>query len=606
MVKFYPPMEQILKKRVKPTPGEERLLNFLAECTDLPDDLEVYFQASLLGIFPDIILMRKGYGALIIEVKDYTLSCYSRKDSKIWEVTDEKGTYPCLSPVEQVQKYKKRFFDLYSAKLGVKVALNSRYFGVISTAVFFNGSSQEEIETFRPLEEMSKDEKYTDMVGYEILSPSEFTKLLEKKHLIGKYPSKLFTEDIYEEIRRIIKPSKHSVMKLTPVKLTRRQKELSDSRGEKQQKIRGLAGCGKTTVLAHRALDAYRKTREPVLILTFNITLCHYIHDYINSIRDQEDMEMFIIRHYHGFISDYSCKFGSEIDEKNYTLSSFPVKFKTILVDEVQDYETDWVRCIHKLLDNGGELCFFADEKQHVYERDNFIEDGEEKQKRIYTGVGGNWNKLSDDNKSFRLNGKIAELAHQFLEKYYKDYNDNKMMAGESSLFDASSVEYYFIDGLELDSIIEVFKETLKKYQLQHDDIAILSVKVETIRKIDQKIQNMPEPYTTITTFESEDDYNKLARKIADKKELKTELEKIRRIAKYNFYMESGKVKLSTVHSFKGWGVDTVIFILEADDGFRPPTRELIFTAMTRAKEHLIIVNIGNKEYDEFFREYVQ
>ena len=78
----------------------------------------------------------------------------------------------------------------------------------------------------------------------------------------------------------------------------------------------------------------------------------------------------------------------------------------------------------------------------------------------------------------------------------------------------------------------------------------------------------------------------------------------------------SGTVKLSTVHSFKGWEMQTGILIIDEDDMDqekkkesinvdavrKQTTDELLYTALTRIREKLIVVNIGNKKYDAFFR----
>ena len=70
--------------------------------------------------------------------------------------------------------------------------------------------------------------------------------------------------------------------------------------------------------------------------------------------------------------------------------------------------------------------------------------------------------------------------------------------------------------------------------------------------------------------------------------------------------MESGKIKLSTIQSYKGWGIHTEILIIGND--FTPVTEkekflnaEMVYTGITRAKKNLVIINIGDREYDEFF-----
>ena len=62
--------------------------------------------------------------------------------------------------------------------------------------------------------------------------------------------------------------------------------------------------------------------------------------------------------------------------------------------------------------------------------------------------------------------------------------------------------------------------------------------------------------------------------------------------------MRSGTIKLSTIHSFKGWEIHTVVLIIEDSERVNP---ELIYTGLTRAKQNLIILNLGNQTYDGFF-----
>ncbi len=69
---FYPDLEKIQSFRVRPTEGEWTLLAFLNNTLD--DSFEVYFNPFLNGDRPDVLIMRKGYGVMIIEVKDWNLN----------------------------------------------------------------------------------------------------------------------------------------------------------------------------------------------------------------------------------------------------------------------------------------------------------------------------------------------------------------------------------------------------------------------------------------------------------------------------------------------------------------------------------------------------
>mgnify|MGYP000006513581 FL=1 len=80
--------------------------------------------------------------------------------------------------------------------------------------------------------------------------------------------------------------------------------------------------------------------------------------------------------------------------------------------------------------------------------------------------------------------------------------------------------------------------------------------------------------------------------------------EDIRRNMKFNFWMNTGNIKISSIHSFKGWESDTVFLLL-------PPEKtsesfdELIYTGLTRARTNLFIINLNNKEYHEKMKALV-
>lgn len=69
-----------------------------------------------------------------------------------------------------------------------------------------------------------------------------------------------------------------------------------------------MFGSGKTTVLAARAVQAYkralsRNNTPRILILTYNITLKNFIHDKLNRVDETFPLESFIIINYHQFIN---------------------------------------------------------------------------------------------------------------------------------------------------------------------------------------------------------------------------------------------------------------------------------------------------------------
>ncbi len=95
MAIVYPDFQTISKLRTPATEGEFHLLDELS--FNLSSDFEIFFNPFLDGDRPDIIILRKGYGAVIIEVKDWNLSAYRVNTSNHWEVRTGTGSSTLLN-----------------------------------------------------------------------------------------------------------------------------------------------------------------------------------------------------------------------------------------------------------------------------------------------------------------------------------------------------------------------------------------------------------------------------------------------------------------------------------------------------------------------------
>lgn len=86
--------------------------------------------------------------------------------------------------------------------------------------------------------------------------------------------------------------------------------------------------------------------------------------------------------------------------------------------------------------------------------------------------------------------------------------------------------------------------------------------------------------------------YNIFKRKVFD-----ADYDFIRNNKKFNFWMNTGNIKISSIHSFKGWESDTIFLILQERKDGDPSFDELIYTGITRTISNLVVINLGNKEY---------
>ena len=597
-VKFFPELDELPHIRPFPTDGELYLLNFLKDYLGKQNgDFEVFFQAHWDGLKPDVIVMRKNYGILIIEVKDWNLDAYEFADDWTWTV---KGTDSHLkSPLEQAKFYKDLFYDTYSRTLAEENLRNKKVYSLVRTAVFFYGATPEQVARI-------KKRDYISLLTCKELETNGLKGINYANYFFGDRASDFFSDDVYNELCRVLKPSEHSLSKIFfPAALSEKQRELAQSSRDYKRQIKGPAGSGKTTVLAFRAVDAFRSTNQPVLILTFNITLRNYIKDCINhalnSVSGLEGRKgyirdnFFVISHFHEFIRGYRAKYNlpaiyDKDDNDTCELDNIPKQFRTIYVDETQDFERGWMETIVKLLEPGGELIFFGDKDQDLYQRRDIDH---------VPDVSGRPLELKG---TYRLRTKIMDLARAFQKNFFGGSVGNEIDP-QINLFDQTTVKYHYLQNFDKNAVMNICREVLNKES--NDDICIMSHVVKYVRPIEKVLRDSG--YKTLTTFETEEEYNLLSAQF-DEETLKEELKKIRRPAKFAFNMESGMIKLSTIHSYKGWGVPHEILIIgnDAEDSDTFLNHEMIYTGITRAIKNLIVINIGDKEIDNFFKDWLK
>jgi superfamily I DNA/RNA helicase len=178
---------------------------------------------------------------------------------------------------------------------------------------------------------------------------------------------------------------------------------------------------------------------------------------------------------------------------------------------------------------------------------------------------------------------------------YYQTFNDDTN----------PHFEYYFLPSNNMDYIFSNIIEIIIKLKLHPDDIGILSTKTETIRDLDFLIRSERNEETEMMC-ETKEESESFTEKGTDKIDI------VRRNKKSNFWMNPGTIKLSTIHSFKGWEIHTLFLIIEEypeKEGFfdkKISLDELIYTGITRCKYNLIIFNIENIRYDMFFKTIAQ
>ena len=572
------------------------------------DDI-MYIDAAVNEVAVDFIIVRPNKGILLLNIFEENLNeCTLSEDKK--EINVHGQLYQ--SPIDLINLCQ------LSIKDGIEELLMStiednRNFSLIKKAVVFSENSIDEIKKF--FEYQNNVFNFTFIFGKEIIENRDISQNLYTT--IGfLYNNNAFEDDVRRKLARMISPSWHSYQEgridMQPIGA---QKRLSES-SITQQKISGVAGSGKTQVLAFRAVNAMKRTGGDVLVLTYNITLANYLKFRLSEIREDFSWEKIDVYPYHQFfrIRAAECQlhveFSSYQNEAFFENSKGHKKYSAIFVDEVQDYTTEWLRIIMQnfLLVPNGELVVFGDPKQNVYQRP-LDANGD-----IRLGIiGGQWNRQLTTSRRF-TNPRLANLATAFQTQFMANLPTDDIVAENtiSNTFNFQIVTYIDLrQNNSIESIITNIINIISNDNNEARDFAVLASSTKLLRNIDILYRQRTNEQTEITFISNETlERLKQIHQVTDEKaanwKFNRDFEALERTRKQLFTTDKRCLKISTIQSFKGWESPSVIVILENDivlhnTTFRPMSPQTIYTAITRARENMYIINIGNDTYHNFF-----
>lgn len=536
MAKLIPSIDHILKMMVPPTDGELTLLRFLD--SNLDDSFEVFFNPYMNGDRPDIVIVRKRHGVLVVEVKDWDLDAYRLDERKHWVLKDNSSTR-VSSPIEQVLKYKENLFTLHLDELFEKRIRDYKYMKMISCAVYFHNASQAKVENFlvNPYLTDRNYQKFLakniSLIGRDTLVKDKFDQILWNLYLLSNTESRLFSDSLYESISHFLLPTTHQKEDGKYIKYLKKQEEVIYKRDRNEFVVEGVEGSGKTTVLARRAVEEYKRAKErngeeyspQILILTYNITLINYIHDKINQIREKFEWGSFTILNYHHFINIQLNNLGIPIVlpnnsiknqddsryrkltpeeskyldihyysnknlflEKRNQIREMNLDYDAILVDEMQDYKKKWFEILKEsFLKEDGDYMLFGDEKQNIYGNPLLA-------KKVETNIPYRRTKLTQ---SLRAGTVIEKLVEEFQKKIFSDKYEfdefQKIDDGMLMFQPYGSIKYKFLKNNFITSIYDIIANlrNIEEYKdISTDDITILSFNVDVLRQFEAFYRN--------------------------------------------------------------------------------------------------------------------
>ena len=327
--------------------------------------------------------------------------------------------------------------------------------------------------------------------------------------------------------------------------------------------VRGLAGTGKTILLAKRAVDVINE-RKRVLILTKTKPLYKFLQ-LLTNISDNRltisNVDYFVRSIFKKYNEPYSfAKDSTDTREHfdHYTpnmcleiFNKYPKeKYDLILVDEAQDFYKDWYEALCFAKKDDGQIVFFYDPFQEQHEN-SMIKDLEKSEDVTKFALRTN----------FRNTSVITNLLSKLIKSYFPE---NQLTFSKPQEGHSKIPEFIEISDRnnQIYKIAEIVENLTYKEKISPKNIAII---------YDGSIKAPSRKDPSITT------------------ELKKKGLSVVSAEEYSESYTENSLTLDTIKRFKG--LEKTVIILTNLKIIDKDTVKDLYTGLSRARAHLIVVS---------------
>ncbi len=392
MARFFPPLNG---SKARMTPGEARFAARLH--TNLDDDFYCWHDVAI-GLhrsrYPDFIILNADLGLLSIEVKDWKLDAIRTIDKHSVTLLVGGAAKRVANPMEQsrqatyavVQRLERdeallRHSGQYEGRLrfpyGFGVAFpnigSEQVAGIDGWADLF--PPHRTIYRDQMTESVDSDDFRARMEDFfELRFGHPLTESMMDRVRWHLFPEirigeqkEMFAEDI---AAGGVMPDA-SKIRLFDVEQERRARQIGDG----HRVIRGVAGSGKTQIVAYRCQHVAQASSKPILALYYNIAAKALLK---NALAARGVLDRVHVRHFHQWCAEQVRAAGRACGKD--AVAGFSqaladgaldaTRYGAVVIDEGQDFEREWIAGIAAFCAGADlPLLFVYDDAQSIYEK---------------------------------------------------------------------------------------------------------------------------------------------------------------------------------------------------------------------------------------------
>jgi hypothetical protein len=393
--------------------GEKKLHKLFCDLYDNSDDVYVWYEPPALSsnntrdggkkYYTDFIIFGQGFGVLNLEVKDWKFGKIQKADRSFWEIENDKGAIERKeSPLEQSRRCAYAIKGQLVKELTLihsdgehKGKLQFPFgFGVVFAHI--KKTDVQGLDTFNNLlplsqvlfkEDLDFDVSNRDKrLGFEKKLRNMFTQWFEFEPL-NFSKIKVLRKAIWPElvIKQPSLPLSTSTIDQLRL-LDMQQEDFAKTLGEGHYLIKGVAGSGKTLVLAYRARYLHKLRKDwRILFVCYNKSLKNYVRRIFDNILEDGKTDRIDIIHFHALVAkktgesvaqsskedheSWDTRIGTMLRLAAMNNKIIGGKYDAIMVDEAQDFSTEWLSGIKGLLGKSDILTIALDPAQDIYGR---------------------------------------------------------------------------------------------------------------------------------------------------------------------------------------------------------------------------------------------
>ena len=408
------------------TAGEKRVAEILR--TQLDDACMVWYDIPVgkKRRYPDFVILHPRRGLLFLEVKDWKTTTFKNISSTSAQILTSKGMSTEANPLEQARAYSMEVINMLQADKAlqqIEGLHNGRLkipygHGVVLSHIprknMFAALAADAREKVLPDHLVLYQEDLHDGVDAETIQeqlwgmfPYQFGEALSaaevdrvRWHLFPEIridamalQGQLFAEEpLAETVETVFKRPVNSETVDTDVQsehipdvikvMDMQQEQLARNLGSGHRVIHGVAGSGKTLILAYRCQYLALQATKPILVLCFNVTLAAKLRammvskglgDKVQALHFHDWCAEQLRQHEVAVMEGEGKIFDRQVDSVLQAVADGRIpteQYGAILIDEGHDFAAEWLQVVTQMLDREEEsLLLLYDDAQSIYRR---------------------------------------------------------------------------------------------------------------------------------------------------------------------------------------------------------------------------------------------